>query len=233
MRRALLALALLVAGPAAAGDVRDVPPLARDVRQVPVGAWARYRTSWATGGGVLDVTVALIARGPDRAVWELSAPGVGGADLVTRVEARLVDGAPVAETGRWVRAGAAPARRVPRAPDAPDAPPPFVVPAPGARATGAARLAVAAGTFQARHVVDASDPGHGFDFWIAPAVAATGVVRFEEWTRGGNGVRLVQRTWELIAQGRGARATFAPTDQPLGKGDLSRALGLPTRGGRR
>jgi hypothetical protein len=206
--------------------VSDAPPLALDVHRSQPGTWARYATAWAAGGGRLDVTVSLIERTAKLARWELSVPGPSGAPLVTELTVRVEPGRPLETVARQFRGGDAPAKVVPASPQATG--PPFLTPPPDARILGSEWLTVPAGRFRARHVQAGGD-AHGFELWVSPRALPTGVIRFEEWTRGGNGVRLVQRTWELQALGRGARRSFGHADEALAPGDVARALGLPQR----
>ena len=191
-------LLVLLAGPVRAQEP-SAPPLA--VSRSPVGAWARYRTAHFGGSGGQDVRLALVARDARQAIWELSLAGPDGQPVVVALTFRR-GGSGLTGTlqGRAVQIGGGQPMQLQLDP----AGPAFRELKRDPRARREA-VVVPAGRFHCQHHRMALDPGHGFDFWIAPGLFPTGVVRFEAWTRGGNGVRLVQETWELAARGRGAR----------------------------
>lgn len=194
---------LSVTAAAHAEENLDVPPFAGDVKTVPLGAWARYRTAYFGGNSRQDVQIALIAKGARQATWQMSFIVIddkrGVLQLIT---APGPDGAPVLK-GKIVQVGSDPAYRVPLPEGAPR--PALRVPAPRER-DGSETITVTAGSFPCERYHQETEPGHGYDFWVSRKVAPTGIVKFEEWTKGGNGVRLVQRTWELLETGRGARS---------------------------
>jgi hypothetical protein len=192
------------------------PPLATSTGKVPLGAWARYRTAHFGGSARQDIRIALVARSARRTVWELTLAGIDGQPVVVALAFRRGSGGPPrvllsrivqvgdtqpmqmdvdrAEAGRGFRLAA----RDPR--------------------FRREEVVVPGGHFTCEHHRMALDASRGFDFWIAPGVFPTGIARFEEWSQGGNGVRLVQETWELLETGRGAKPAVTrparPFDQP-------------------
>jgi hypothetical protein len=188
------------------------PPFAAATGKIPVGAWARYRTAHFGGSGRQDLRIALVARTARQAVWELALAGIDGQPVVVALAFRRTgDGLPRVLQSRIVQVGDGPPMKMN------GAGPAFRL---AARDPHFRRevVTVPGGRLACQHHRVVLDRSHGFDLWIAPGVFPTGVVKFEEWTQGGNGVRLVQETWELLETGRGAKRTVTrpprPFDQP-------------------
>lgn len=185
-----------MASSAHAADALVAPPAAPSYASGAVGDWARYRAGHAGGSSAQDLRIALVGKGKGTTTWEVSM-------LVPENRTATVKDV-VGPDGGVV------ARAMKVGPDAP-----FRLDIPPALARAAFRIArtpagdepvtVPAGKFNCRHLHEDLEPGHGYDLWVAAGVQPTGVVRFEEWTRGGNGVRIVQESWELLETGRGAK----------------------------
>jgi hypothetical protein len=199
MRYAVSMMMLAVAATAHAADALVAPPIAPGPITGAVGGWASYRTSHGGGASAQDVRVALVARSRGATTWEVAMAAPEGRTATVK----NVVGRGGGVSARAMKVGDAPAFRL----DIPAelARAAFRTVVGGSRDAGEQRVLVPAGTFSCEHVHHEFEPGHGYDLWIAKRVQPTGVVKFEEWTRGGNGLRLVQETWELAATGRGAR----------------------------
>jgi hypothetical protein len=194
-----------VAAGARAEDNLDSPPFAGNLRTAPLGAWARYRTAYYGGNSRQDVQVALVARSARQATWQYTFTGVDGKRAILQMSHAIEPGGaagPVKQ--RVVQMGDDQAFRMPDKPDAAGRPA-LRVPAPAER-NGSETMTVQAGSFPCDHFHQETEPGHGYDFWVSRRVLPTAIVKFEEWTKGGNGIRLVQRTWELMETGRGVKS---------------------------
>jgi hypothetical protein len=188
-----------------AADPLSAPPAAPSLAAAQVGAWARYRVSYAAGVNGDELQVALVARQRDRTTWELSLKGVGGEPVVVKDVVETPRGRPGGLVARGMKVGVRPPFRVDIPPDLARAA--FrTVPDAAAKPAARQRLTVVAGDFTCQHLTVEIAPGRGYELWVAPGVQPTGIVKFQEWARGADGRRNVQETWELVATGRGAKA---------------------------
>ena len=186
--------------------------------------WARGRSierAYFGGNAAQDVRFALVEKKADRSVWEMTMTGPEGKPLVVQTTVAVARGVPGEVTSRVMQLG----DDQPMSIERPGPLPAFRVAGKSGR-DPRERVTVLAGAYTCGRVKETLGPGRGQDFWIEPRVHPLGVVKFEEWTQGGNGVRLVQRTWELMETGRGARRIITRPPRPF-ESDAFRKLMKP------
>lgn len=202
----LTAVLLLFMSSAARGaDVLDPPPASTLVNPSATGRWALYRVSYPLGKTSQDVKVALVKAGARQAVWELSVMGPVGKTLTIKKVVALAGGRLHRLSEQIMQHGTEPPTRLPF--DVRSAEEPFRTP----RTETTARketIETPTGERATDKVSVVVEPGRGYDFWFARDALPTGVVKFEEWTQGGNGVRLIQERWEMLESGGGAVPTI-------------------------
>jgi hypothetical protein len=227
MRRVLVALALLVALPAAAQSPGPTLPMGMDIRKAPVGAWSEYTVT------VADLPpfkqrFALVSR--DAATHSVEMTSEGGT---------MANG-PRATLKVILEADPAKKERVRQLiMQLADNDPMELKQAPGAQSKdqfapldprkqiGKETVKVAAGSFATRHYREKTASG-AMDVWVSDEAPPFGIVKMRgSASQGGDTTYPI--TIELAARGKDAKAIITKPPQPFDPavlmGQMNRAVG--------
>jgi hypothetical protein len=214
-----LVLSTVIAGSAHAQVMQGPPmPIAVDLAKVPVGSWSQYEVIFA-GTPPMTSKTALVARGTAGNTFESVLEG--GILALARRKVRV---------SMTVPPGAEKAGRVSRMVMQVDAADPMEMPLDGGQdkqftrpdpkaMVGKEKVAVRAGSFKTRHYRDKTPTGDTYDYWVADGVLPLGLVELK-----GNPAMMGGFSFELIAQGKDAKAQITKPTKPFDQAALMQQL---------